>query len=987
MTVPQIDFTRLKGIFPSDLPDPATVVGLVAVDTETSALHPDDGARISTISVAWFQRDALPGSPANSDPADAPECQQGSSNSPEIPTESTTGYSAAFPFGQGPDDDRRDLGKREWDLLFDWLETAGGGLVNHNIRFDILQMAGRSIAGYPGRDLTNRVVADTWVNAQELWPTRPSLALKKLATWLFGTDADAEQQALQPYLGKKSDPRFDLVPWPVMAPYATADVELVQSLHAFQLDLFDETTTRGGFVDREMRVLRALCRMELAGLPYSVEKSRRLADQLATEMDSIVAELPFKPTPAGSKKYYFEELGLPVTERTATGAPSLTGAIVDRFAREGHPHAEALQRYNRYKSARSRWYEPFAQKAGPDGRIRTSFRHVRGTKSGRLALPLDAPVATYNGWRSIGDLEVGDDLMGADGTVRRVIRIPFEGECDVWEVEFDDGQVVECSDHHLWRIRDSARKSHRRGTDEVLTTEQMANRDLSYLYIPTTAPVAYQRRSVRIDPYVLGVLLGNGDITEYPRFSVFDEDLDVAERFSDRCKDEVTRGVERKDRCARYGLRGGRTREALGRYGLQGKVSHTKFVPRRYMTLCPQQRLDLLRGLMDTDGSISKTNSCSYSTVSRQLADDVCELARSLGGVAHVRVMRMQPRSRHQPYTVVLRLDVCPFYSRRKSSRWSKSPRGLYRRVVRVQRTDRREFMRCITTSAPDGLFLTSGYTVTHNSSTRINLQAVPSDYRIHLPVDTPNQLIAQAVQALGDGNWQLWDMDLAQAELRVAALYANEERMLDAIRDGRDLHGETASQLFNVDPDSPDWKFYRGLAKRSNFSLQFGAGPKTFHQALLSEGIDLGFRDVQRLVYDWRDLYPGFGVAIEQQMDLVERTSYVEGLHGYRRYYVQGEDAHSGFNQLVQSSLATFAKLWTISTDQYIQKLGIRDLGFVDGIGAAGLLLTVHDSQKLLLPESMADSVVTAIENQCVDLWDECFPGVPGGVDAEWLA
>ena len=963
------------------LPPPSKVVGPVHFDTETTGLHPDDGARVSVISLAFRVEDE-----------DQP-------------------VSVAYPFGQGPDssvkffdklpDDgewrgKHDLGQRAWRHLTRWLNSAGAGLVGHNIKFDILQMNGQAVPGYPGVDLTERVLFDTMVMAAEVWPRGP-LALKKIATQLWGLDADEEQRALAPYLGRKTDPRFDLVPWPVMFEYARRDAELTMMVFEQMATELYESTALGRFLPMEMDVNRALIRMEVAGLPYDPEMSRDFARAIDARMEEIQAQLPFNVKPNDIKKFYFSTepnpsapdptrpgLGLEPIETTPTGQPKMTAPIVDRMAAQGVPYTRELREYNRLKSANSKWYYPFADRAGADGRIRTSFRHTGGTKSGRFALPLDAPVATYNGWRAIGELQVGDDLMGADGTVRRVIHIPFEGECDVWEVELDDGQVVECSDHHLWRIRDTARKSHRRGTDEVITTEQLSKRELSYMYIPTTEPVQYQHRTVRIDPYVLGVLLGNGDITEYPRFSVFEQDEDVAERFTERCKDEVVRGAERADRSIRYGLQGGQTRADLRRYGLKGTVSHNKFVPKRYMTLNSQQRLDLLRGLMDTDGSISKNNSCSYSTVSHQLAQDVCELVRSLGGVAHVKEIKMPKLAKHQPYQVTLRLPVCPFYSKRKAERWSKPQHPLYRRVVRVERTERRVDMRCITTSAPDGLFLTSGYTVTHNSSSRINLQAVPKDYALQLPVPTPRQVVASAVRDL-PADWGLFDLDLEQAELRVAALYAGCEPMLEHIREGRDSHGETATQLFGVSPGDSDWDMYRSIAKRANFSLIFGSGPVSFHEMLSNQaGLDLPMREVRRIVYDWRDLYPEFGAAIESAQGVCERFGFVEGLLGRRRYYARDEDAHSAFNQVVQSSLATYAKMWTLSTDRLCRELDLPARGRRDGVGRGGLLLVVHDSQVLLLPNEEHESIVGTICQTASDIWDEAFPGVPGGADWE---
>lgn len=652
-----IEFTRLTdeipGITPAQaLPDPGAVVGLVAVDVETSGLHPDDGARISVISVAWFE-DAVNLSRRLPEVQTPFQYQERLFNLRETPTDAEetpfVALSAAWPFAQGPDEDALDSGQDAWECLFDFLARAGGGLVNHNLRFDLLHLANCAKPGYLGRDLTSRAVADTWVNAQELWPTLPSLALKSLAVWLFGPDSDEEKQALQPYLGKKSDPRFDLVPWQVMRPYATADVELVQNLHYVQCRLFAESTMSARFVDLEMRCLRALTRMELKGLPYQVADSRAAAATLTTAIDELTASLPFKPTPQGSKDYFFDTLGLTPTEFTATGKPSLPASLVDRLAAQGVPHASDLATLNRYRSARSKWYVPFADRAGADDRVRTSFRHVRGTKSGRF-------------------------------------------------------------------------------------------------------------------------------------------------------------------------------------------------------------------------------------------------------------------------------------------------------------------------------------------SASRINLQAVPADYRLKLPVPTPRQLVARAVHELPPtprGRMGLWELDLAQAELRVAALYSGCTPMLDAIAHDRDVHSETASRLFDATPDHPGWTRFRQLAKRSNFSLIFGAGPRTFHRALVAEGETMDYSQVRDLVYSWRDLYPQFGAAIESAQEFCETYGFVDGVLDRPRYYAPGEDAHSAMNQVVQSSLATYGKLWLADTDAYLA--GRDDLP-----AGSGLVLVVHDSQDLLLPEGVAPEIIDHVIRRSREIWDELFPGVGGGAEAE---
>ena len=366
------EFAQLPlGTEVSWLPAPEVVQGAVMVDCETSGLHPDDGARVSVVSAAF---------PAPSSYSAVFEGLPVVPGAPKYHEEPRRYISVAFAFGQGPDEDRYCATKTDWNRLMTWLQQAGSGLVGHNLRFDLQQLAGRAVPGWRGRDLVERAQYDTMVAQFELEPQK-RLALKEIAKSLWGEDQDAEQQALKPYLGRKSDPRFDLVPWEVMYPYARRDVELTAALFEHQQDLFDENTMAGGFVDMEMGVLRALARMELAGLPYDPEASLEAAHQLDEEIARLATDLPFKPTPVGSRNYFFGPpeqggLGLEATERTATGAPSASAAVVKRLAAQEVPHAETLLEYNRLKSANSKWFYPFAQRAGADRRIRTCLLYT-----------------------------------------------------------------------------------------------------------------------------------------------------------------------------------------------------------------------------------------------------------------------------------------------------------------------------------------------------------------------------------------------------------------------------------------------------------------------------------------------------------------------------------------------------------------------------------------------------------------------------------
>jgi DNA polymerase I-like protein with 3'-5' exonuclease and polymerase domains len=228
--------------------------------------------------------------------------------------------------------------------------------------------------------------------------------------------------------------------------------------------------------------------------------------------------------------------------------------------------------------------------------------------------------------------------------------------------------------------------------------------------------------------------------------------------------------------------------------------------------------------------------------------------------------------------------------------------------------------------------------------------------------------------------------MDLAQAELRVASLYAGCEPMLQIIREGRDPHGETAVALgLASGPDDAQWKKMRGVGKRGNFSLIFGIGPSKFKADLrLQVGVDLPLQQVQGIVRDWNGLYPQFGTAIQTHMNHARRNGWTPIRDNIRRYYTDYEraihDEHKAFNSKVQGNLGYFGRAWMVQVDQLLMQAGVDP-------DQAGLLLNIHDALLLMLPDTPEGQALAYQSAQIArDMWVQWFPGVPGDVDvSEW--
>lgn len=274
----------------------------------------------------------------------------------------------------------------------------------------------------------------------------------------------------------------------------------------------------------------------------------------------------------------------------------------------------------------------------------------------------------------------------------------------------------------------------------------------------------------------------------------------------------------------------------------------------------------------------------------------------------------------------------------------------------------------------------------------RVNLQAIPQDYRLSdhailAGIQTPRDFIKLAVERLemGGMRWKLHELDLKQAELRVGAMFAKDEKMLEMISEGVDLHSYTTANLFpHLDPkDEELWGQWRQVGKRGNFSLGFGSGWNTFQGMVSKEtGIRLSQAESTRIVRDWNQLFPAWERAIRKHSAVVARRQakfkqgWLELPRGERRWFDRFEETHKAFNQRVQGNLAHFGLDWIYASDLYLRGQGLDEYN-------AGLVLTIHDSQMLLLPDTPeGDLMAKTCAGFGDTLWQEWFPGVPGGVD-----
>ncbi len=342
------------------------------------------------------------------------------------------------------------------------------------------------------------------------------------------------------------------------------------------------------------------------------------------------------------------------------------------------------------------------------------------------AQPLHARLLTPTGWTTMGDVRVGDELVGADGEPVRVLAVHPRGEMDVFRVSFNDGTSTECTADHLWTVE----AADPRMVPRTFTLQEILDRGLrwsergSRFYLPRLAPVRFaDEAELPLDPYLLGLLLGDGGFTSTtPDFCTADAaNLEAVEALLPAGVSATRHGP--MNWWLSTGPRGGdqRTRSnpltrSLSVLELWGVNGRDKFVPEQYKWASTETRLAVLQGLMDTDGSrdYRRGTGPEFYSHSQQLVEDVAFLVRSLGGSARVSSKREGWRAR-----LDLPDGLVPFRLPRKADAYRSSRRPFRKRIVRVEPVGR-EPVQCVTVEAPDGLYVADGFTVTHNSPAMI---------------------------------------------------------------------------------------------------------------------------------------------------------------------------------------------------------------------------------------------------------------------------
>lgn len=352
------------------------------------------------------------------------------------------------------------------------------------------------------------------------------------------------------------------------------------------------------------------------------------------------------------------------------------------------------------------------------------------------ALDINCNIPTINGWRKARDIKVGDKLFDRLGRPTTVLGVFPQGELKAYEVTLEDGRSFVVNDEHIIPYFTS------RGNISSKTLKEMMKDYMKYYYradrdvydrfnkykIPNNEAVKYEEKEFLISPYALGVLLGDGSLS-LKMLTVSNNELDVVDNLAKELglntpeksiynynwtftesnnNNTKVKVKEYKDEIVRLGL---------------NKTSLYKFIPKQYLLGSKEQRLELLRGLMDTDGCVNITPNgvarFSFSTNSEQLAKDVVEISYSLGYGAtlskSVRDGRVNPEYGVRIHTSdVIASSKKHLEKLESATKFSHREKGSY--IVDIKEVESREMV-CFKVDNEESLFLMNDYIVTHNTS------------------------------------------------------------------------------------------------------------------------------------------------------------------------------------------------------------------------------------------------------------------------------
>lgn len=375
------------------------------------------------------------------------------------------------------------------------------------------------------------------------------------------------------------------------------------------------------------------------------------------------------------------------------------------------------------------------------------------------AHPYNEIVYTPNGKRSWGSLRIGDFVYSDDGSTTKIVDIPFDGIAPIYELELANGNKVQCSEGHLWKVY-----SHTHGGKLItVPTKELLNiykrkRKISYrnpkgveydCTIPNNKGVEFKYIPTKIDPYTFGLLLGDGcfrisNCRDRACFTASDEDFLIYRQFI------PYNWIKYNNTKFGYNIQIPEFGNILNDYGLYFKKSEDKFIPDEYKYNSTSVRLNILKGLLDSDGTVSKNGRIEIILTSKKLIEDIKWILDSLG------ISYTKERVKHSwyynsdrekvqcldSYRLSIYTNTPLFNLPRKLDVWKTGNkivhnRSIYKgsKIINIKYIGEKP-SKCITVDNLSHCYLINNFIVTHNSYCLASILAKRFELGEYDPID-----------------------------------------------------------------------------------------------------------------------------------------------------------------------------------------------------------------------------------------------------------
>jgi len=369
--------------------------------------------------------------------------------------------------------------------------------------------------------------------------------------------------------------------------------------------------------------------------------------------------------------------------------------------------------------------------------IRWEFKNKEGSTFivkgyGAMALSLDSVLFTPEDKTTIGECRVGDKIYGADGKLATIINKSEIFNKPMYCLKLKDGRSIKVSEDHINSVVINTDPDNIvRWEDKNLTTKELLNIPLTHtridnknhsgkptksiVYVRNCLPLEYEKKEFTIDPYTLGLILGDDSVKKNDNSTVItglEEDFaeykkSIPHKLGEPYLDKKTESV------LTWAVKG--INQEIRDLGLV-KHGEDKSIPEIYFYGSIKQRMELLRGLLDTGGIIYGSGRISFYSNSPKLCEDVSSLVRSLGGKAHI---KYQTYNKEQFTTLEIWINECPFNLSRKAKRFIKDRQHWDKSAVISISRIQDEPSQCIAIDNDSKQFITEDYFRTHNTGVR----------------------------------------------------------------------------------------------------------------------------------------------------------------------------------------------------------------------------------------------------------------------------